>query len=304
MKSPTKTKETITAYNKKAVRLLSQYEDETGNEWKEDPVKAVRHIAAKRPNWSKSTWRIYRSALLHFMSENGPAEACQVLRKATQGPCKKKGKGTSGMKTKHFKSEDILKVVEHLAPEDAKYDTLLRAWLKAGVLTGMRPAEWESARMESPTMLICRGAKTTNGRGVAKWRKMDMEGATERERRDIQEFISLLQDRLQVMDFTQIYTGCRKRLHDICRQIPEWKRRKRFPTLTSLRHQKIANMKASGVSLEGIAATVGHASDRTATEHYGRKSMGEGGGGAGPAQEYLKNVRNKIRIRPEKQTIS
>jgi hypothetical protein len=48
-------------------------------------------------------------------------------------------------------------------------------------------------------------------------------------------------------------------------------------TLYSARHQFIADAKASGLTLYEIAALVGHASIRTASEHYGKKKVGRRG---------------------------
>lgn len=45
-------------------------------------------------------------------------------------------------------------------------------------------------------------------------------------------------------------------------------------TLYSTRHQFCANLKAAGYSLVEIASLMGHATDATAAEHYGKKRCG------------------------------
>ncbi|MCF7971359.1 MAG: hypothetical protein K9L22_09380 [Methylococcaceae bacterium] len=48
--------------------------------------------------------------------------------------------------------------------------------------------------------------------------------------------------------------------------------------LYSARHQFVANAKQGGLSLEVIAALMGHASTETATQHYGRRVSGKPNG--------------------------
>jgi integrase len=74
-------------------------------------------------------------------------------------------------------------------------------------------------------------------------------------------------------------------------------KRKRYPTLYSLRHQFAANAKACGLTKAEIAALMGHASEDTAGRHYARRTTGHTGLNARPLPAFVKIVRPSIKKR-------
>ena len=53
--------------------------------------------------------------------------------------------------------------------------------------------------------------------------------------------------------------------------------------------------------MDAIAALMGHATDATATEHYGKKATGEGGGAVPQAiAEEMERVRKVFHVRARK----
>ena len=72
-----------------------------------------------------------------------------------------------------------------------------------------------------------------------------------------------------------------------------WPTRKMKPTLYSGRHQFAANLKAAGYSRAEIAALMGHATDETAGQQYGRKKAGRKTGGLAKA---LASEVEKVRV--------
>lgn len=294
-----RTPATERAYEKRAEQLLADCEREMGQSWRDDPLAACQHIAAKRVHVGKATWRQYRSALKFFMRRNGPVEAVAFLDMCGADVCKSPATNTSAKKARALSESDLVELLRDLANRKGRWDKILGLWLVAGSVTGLRPGEWATAELSPDGMILSvQNAKHTNGRGHGERRTLQLHDIPPGRRLAIKEFLQALAELAPGgSSFGRVYNSCRRRLTRVTRAL--WPTRKKHPSLYSPRHQVTADCKASGASLAEVAAILGHATDETASAHYGRRTAGEKTGGrvSVPAAE-AERVRHKFRARP------
>lgn len=303
-----KTVKTQKDYQKRAEQLLKKCAKdlklnlESGSSAGEDSLdmrQFVVWLASQRPTLSRPSWRQYKSAAIYYL-ENLPdveqsIDSLDYLREKTSNGCVLKSTKTSSQKLKQIKLEEWQKIDDYLALHTSKWSKTLRDWLKSGLLTGLRPIEWKSAKFfyyqgKLPALLI-ENAKFTNGRANGPTRTLLLGDLSTQELKTIKDHL------LNVRTFTAIedsgyeffYNGCALTLYKVCRKI--WPRRKRHVTLYSTRHQFSANAKSSGFTKSEVAAMMGHAVDITATIHYGKKINGNEPLMVKPVKEEVDTVR-------------
>lgn len=247
-----------------------------------DMRQFVVWLAEQRPKLSRATWRQYKSAATYFMETlpdmDASVASLEYLSDKTSVGCVLKSKKTSSQKLKHISLQEWERIDEYLILHKTKWSDNLRNWLKAGLLTGLRPIEWQGAKFfyykdKIPALLV-ENAKNTNGRAHGPTRTLLLDALS------AQELITIKEHLMAVRTFTSIeqegytffYNGCSTTLYNACRKI--WPRRLRHVTLYSTRHQFSSNAKSSGFSKTEVAAMMGHAVDITATIHYGKKING------------------------------
>jgi hypothetical protein len=303
----TRTQKTESDYLKKAEGLFQHYNAEYGYEWKDNPSLFIhwftREAAIK--NWSKATVKLYRAALIFVLSTQGFNDAVAKLKELDLKLFSAKGVFTSSKKQKSFPVKDVLKIESKINTEK-KWDGLLIKWIRAAILTGLRPDEWHQAKLvitpdskppdnwgileKNPLgkWLIVKNAKDTNGRANGSYRALDLSNLKEDELSHIQFVLASLKTKTE---YDESYLGCRTRLSAITKEI--WPRRKLRPSLYSARHQFRANASSSGQSLEEIAALMGHGTNETASTHYGYAKWGSG---RQPIQPHQLNVETVRRV--------
>lgn len=243
-------------------------------------------------NWSKTvtqeSWRAYRAALIftaeiYFSGEvidEKTFERIKTVLKKTKGANKKDIEiKTSAKKQKHLSIKDLKRIDEVLADSKSIWSMPTRLWLRAGVLTGLRPIEWKDAKlkkMDEHFILVVKNAKNTNNRANGEFRTLNLDHL----KRDD---IALIRNHLKVAnqfssdlsDWKNYYNGCSSLLRS--KNKVAFPNRIKLPTLYSSRHQFSANTKASGCRPEEVAALMGHATDLTAQSTYGKKRYGTRG---------------------------
>lgn len=294
---PTRTSETEKQYLDRATCLAKEFRQAYGFDWTDDPLAFCRFIGDKRKSWRPSTWWFTRSSLVYFLESYGETIAADTIREFDAEPCTGSSRNGPAQKAKRLPSKEMSIILEELNNRRGEYHALLALWLVAGRLVGLRPNEWAESYLEN-NVLVVKNAKATNDRSFGETRHIVLDSLDEQEQMVIQRFLNELHAKIQQKGgIEKIYRAARGLLHRVCRKL--WPDRKTYPTLYSARHQFSANLKKAGLSTLEIAALFGHGSDRTATEHYGRKIVGEEGGGVVRAkQEDIQKVRNKARQRP------
>jgi integrase len=147
----------------------------------------------------------------------------------------------------------------------------------AGLATGLRPKEWLHAQYDPKrNQLTVRNAKATNSRSHGETRILHLENFDEQLQQILQYHLQHVASYKDNFDaFAKFYDRCRSAIYEANKKL--WPRRKTKISLYSARHQFVEDAKKAGVSLEELAAILGHASIETATFHYGRKAAGKPG---------------------------
>ena len=185
-----------------------------------------------------------------------------------------------------MRTADLRVLEDALASSSWRYASIARLWLWVGVLTGLRPTEWQGASwQESGPTLVVRNAKHTNGRAHGVERRLRLHLLTPTEQEAIHSMVDLV---AVTQDFPELYQQVRKTIARAGRLC--WPRRIQRPSLYSARHQWTANAKRVYTQRE-VAAMAGHASEETAGIHYARRIQGEEAHLPMPDAEDMRRVR-------------
>lgn len=240
-------------------------------------------VIANRAEWSKSTYRKYKAALLYFLHQCKDDEmvgASVRLRSASSDICAKSMGRTSSKKLKKFNKDDMAIFDKWLRDRShLKWATILRTWLVAGNISGLRPCEWQWAELveqDGEPMLRVRNAKHTNGRAHGEYRELLLGGLSQNE-------LEILTSHIKIVGMMTVNEGSFEKFYKrvtvfLYRAVRDcWPKRLNHYSLYSLRHQFTADAKASSRSKTELAAMLGHATDATAEFHYGRTASGRSG---------------------------
>ena len=260
-----------------------------------DPISADRvvdyMIGLKDTQQIKTnSWRVYKAAAAQCLAEAADAgddEAGDALERLRAEP--QTGAIRAGIRLpdqvwtrKNFPDKDFDRLIEHIKGSSSTYRPVLVYWLQSARITGLRPCEWvKSEYLEyleeagGPALKVM-NAKATNGRGNGKYRHIDLSGITEAERAIVQTFVRVIQAADRQGLFDKVRQACQKLLRRS--NIARWPNRMETYSLYSCRHQASADYKQAH-DREGVAALMGHASNETATLHYGRRVSGRKGVG-------------------------
>lgn len=280
--TPTRNDSTRLAYTRRMRSMLARCRRELDLA----PFEALDHrrfvgwLISKKPSWSRSSWRQHKAAAVFSLEQEAvksavAQEALETLQPVDVEGCVRKSNKTSARKLKRFPMKDYRALDQWLSDHRGRWNQDLRRWLAAGLLTGLRPAEWAGARMVEhggePALLVKNG-KATNQRAHGPTRTILLGGLTSDERALIAKHVEVAREWAMADRFPTFYHGCAAVLSRAGQQL--WPKREQHPTLYSARHQFSADAKASGLLPEELAALMGHAVDTTATKHYGRKAAG------------------------------
>jgi hypothetical protein len=261
-------------------------------------------IETRRKAWSASSWRQYRAAMLYGFGREGSAKpaiagqidaACSRLQQTRPWPQADHTLRTSQQKSKRMPENDCDRVRHAALASRSPKRQELADILLGTIITGLRVAEWPSARFvcsQTPGFaweLIVRNAKYDEERierarahgefRTLRWVGLDDEAVTA-----ITRWIALANQAGQDGTYEKLIQALRDFMRKLTQDL--FRRRRKRPTLYTGRHEAIARWKLHYVELqttiEGrlqglaiVAALSGHASDETATAHYGRPRRGE-----------------------------
>jgi integrase len=248
---------------------------------------------AHEGSWAPRTARLYRSAILFVLMDQGYPEleeARQRLNRQDQDGDAwvhdrdqirrqqrylRRHPRTSAQKAKYFSEEDALHLLEALGKARSEWSDATATWISANVLTGLRPGEWQRARVQQndagEEVLTVTNAKWTNGRAHGADRTLVLDGLTAGQRAVILRQIEITSSFVRLDQFPHYYKQCRQLLQRIADRL--WPDRLRHPTLSTGRHVFTANAKSVFGKIE-VAAMLGHASVESAGMHYARRRRG------------------------------
>lgn len=260
----------------------------------------------KAHNYSPSAWRYYRSAFNFYannefnhdrISKEKLTKIKDILASTKSGQKTYIPKRTSANKAKSLNEKDIKALLEKLVSSNNKWSTAVGLWIQAGIIAGLRPIEWSTVEInrdqKGKMFLVVKNAKNTNNRSHGENRTIDLSFLNSEEEKLIDNHIRVAKGFYENGLWKKYYEGCSNLLRIVTRKL--WPKRTKYPTLYTFRHQFSANIKASGYTPEEVAALMGHASDQTAQEHYGKKRYGKKGKGPTPDKNDVKNVKIKTK---------
>jgi hypothetical protein len=260
--------------------------------------------------------------VLHYVEGLPSFETAQALdllerdvvdrsRPEREAPAKgeKLDKRSSALKEKRFPAEDYDRVQTYLRTFNrSKLAPVLADWLRAGILTGLRPTEWKATDLEvredmgtaygRRAYLYVLSAKATNGRGTGLVRTLDLSAFNDEDLGTVRRLVDQARGWLEEGRYAEVQGQCSGLLYGALEKI--WPTRRYHYTLYSCRHQAIANWKALPLQPAEIAAIVGHGVTSTASEHYGKRRTSWPVGRVPPpprsVPEELAVVRDRIRL--------
>jgi hypothetical protein len=275
---------TIKNYWRNVRLLLGQYPQSDVNPF--EPMAFCKWLAETKFPLAAATWRQYRASALFHIKERFPAAHAECSEYLAAFSSHNKPSGVIRAKQKGYSDEQISALLKYI--QGSMHNPRSRGngkiwWsnlyytLVAGGLVGLRPCEWQHARVkisEGQCSLIIKNAKTTHGRSHGPTRTIDISGLSEMEVEDIQRKIELTR--------AAIDSG-------LCEDMDEYQVRLREYLLKannkvlpgadktiavySTRHQVVTEYKSTeGATEEGMAAILGHLLIITSKKHYGRKN--------------------------------
>ena len=285
-------------YISRAIQLLKRAKKELSIPDYEnlDVRQFVVWLSEKKSSIARTTWRQYKSAIVYYLENHNDVqasiEALEYLKEITSVGALTNTERTSSLKLKKVSYDDWQKLDNYLSNKNKKWHEQLRMWLRASIITGLRPVEWRNAIMfqhNGMPALKIQNAKITNGRGHGPTRTLLLQELNDDDLKAIKGHLNNVRTFIGMDEYDYFYKGCAIALYKACRKC--WPKRKKHITLYSTRHQFSANAKSSGFSTIEVAAMMGHAVDITATVHYGRKLAGNEALSVAPLEEDVSRVR-------------
>lgn len=227
----------------------------------------------KRLEVAPSTWITYKNAIKRVAQDPAVDAILDVKPHNRRRDVHRRG---AGKRQKSLSREDFAAIADWIGQRNLKWGTPALLWLRAGTTTGLRPNEWEDARItrlpDGQAGLSVLNAKTGNQNDlhVNAQRIIPLGHLEEEEYLEIVAHTDLYQ-RIRALGgehFERYARGCRQTLYRAAKEL--WPRRKKIPNLYSGRHQFAANLKGNDILLpEERAYMLGHSSIHTHQNCYG-----------------------------------
>jgi hypothetical protein len=295
---PTRTSDTEAGYLKRFKQLFnsirkSNYEGDRDRKF--TVTVFVDGLLEKRGSYRANSWRYNRNATIFGLQQKAMQEP-GLLEEATTGIARLRAappprhdvdlpSRTSSSKQNRFFEEDFERVCHLALSRQSSYAEPLTHFLHGTMLTGCRPCEWPSAVLTWRPIpgfeweLKVQNAKNSNGRALGDFRILRWSQLS----RDLVEHVTECIGMAQSENYARMLATMGSLLGDLTREL--FPTRNEHPTLYSARHEAIARWKSKylwpGQTIEEriaglaiVAALAGHASDETATIHYGRPRRG------------------------------
>lgn len=276
---------TETDYRKRAHHMLERFAHETGMDWDIHPQELLQWLQGRRDESSPAYWRRTRAALAFFFSEISQASLSDAIKAIGTDGCSAP-RFTSANKKKSVSDEELIALTNYLlAPGGSEISAEAHNFFVSCLLTGMRPSEWGQCDLKilgepdnnsvDGLEIVVQNAKASNGRSHGPSRTLRFKTLSEQERGGLIHHWRLAKQHADDGTFPDFQRRCSDKIRYAASKL--WPNKRKRISLYSTRHQSMANGKASGLPKNVIAAMHGHATDRTASEHYGRKQFGKAG---------------------------
>lgn len=198
---------------------------------------------------------------------------------------------TSRKKSKRLPSKSLKTLISEFKNDKKppKWSRETLVMLIAGLITGLRPIEWRTAKIEGVNLVV-QNAKNTNGRANGDFRHINISDLLPSELKFLMEHIKACKLYSKNIDAWQLQMGylrsCLRILNK--KYLPKSKLN---ISMYSARHQFAANAKSAGLNFEEVAALMGHVSNATAFRSYGKRRFGKGSLNVSPKASEVATVR-------------
>jgi integrase len=297
--------QTIADYEREAGRLVAQYLRENPHDKPRAPlVQTANWFLNSHSRWGQNTVRGYAAALHQEMGrmleydtfdpdseeplliwrlKNDRPKPAEKIKKSKKGKQVVQQKKVAAKKKKRKQHRKLLPVSElralirYFRSKDDEFSLWIAGYIILASRLGWRPGEILILQREG-NFLRAGAEKHTNGRGLTDTCEIDIGAYFERSRLIKNVFLTSELDKwiadtrkweANYGGLSQLQDNINTRLATACKKCKV----KRVCTYT-FRHFAISCLKASGFSRAEIAVIVNHATDRTSTEHYGRRRHG------------------------------
>jgi hypothetical protein len=205
-----------------------------------------------------------------------------MIAEAAFAPVPKLEPATSSPRARKVYLDEYVAIETKLRGRDLEYGDALRAYLDAGLVTGLRPHEWFRTRLlrtDTCAALVVANAKEGNGRAHGHFRRqLWLLPAFAREVNMIERQISIVRARLAGVPRSaraEAMDVFNRALEDTLRQVQKeiWGDQSPNIGLYSTRHEFTSRAKARLNEFE-LAAVLGHGSNATARRHYAQPARG------------------------------
>lgn len=274
-----KSDETYVRYNHMAVSFVRQYARECGRddvmdmEYEDRSVAAAKWFLEQNGRWRKSSIRLTSAALSQWIENLGAAELISpeesrrvIVALQTKRPESKQEKRRAA---KSIKLANLRRLIRFFGSQNDAVSQWIAGYLSVAVRIGWRPGEILALSLDGK-WLRAPAEKNTNERGLCPTCEVGLHKYPDWIIEKLEAWISetgrLTNEHGGTYNFYHLF---KQRLYRACDDL---KIRRISPY--TLRHVAIAGFKKSGFTRQEIAVIVNHASDRTATERYGKCRTG------------------------------
>lgn len=256
-----------------------------------DPLEVAQVAIERKPLWTANTWNQTKAALIYryeSMKTSIAIQAVTLLKNTSRDGTIKKSNKTSALRKKTIRDDELMLVCQKVGETKSQYANILKKWLLLGAVTGLRPHEWCQAQViqeEDATIaqsslfpvklyLKVLNAKNSNGRSHGQFRHLDLSEYPAHLIEQIKEFSEDMAEALKTGEYKTIYLGCQQLLHRVNTKLNHPSERR--IQIYSARHKFSSEAKNKYTLLE-VAALMGHATDKTASAHYGKRNQSTSG---------------------------
>lgn len=246
-----------------------------------------------KPEWSKNTLKQYKHCIISSAQHFNNQRLIERIKAIDYDGCK------AGKRSwlKCVPLEMQLAIEETLLDRADRGEYYARAaflLFHQTINLGLRPIEWPSLESLGGLTFKVRNAKDSHGRAHGRYRCFKFPGTVDRglsrhhEGKLFKQALTLLGRRRGsrigwpldsgewTKDWAVYYKALKDTLRRTLRQLAKATGNQDYLRIRfySCRHQFCANQKQAGLSLVEIAALMGHATDATASQYYGKRAHG------------------------------
>ena len=259
--------QTTNSYAARTRVLIRQYRRGTGGQPSVNGLVAWLIDRRRAGLYANATWRQYRAALHATLPAMG-YDTTALFSADIRPPPPDRDARRRKRRVKAVGAGARAALGEALTRMTASRAQAIEAWVEAGIRTGLRPSEWETAtlnrELDGRIVLTVQNAKHSHGRGHGPIRRLALED--DETIRWVEVHLRTVRSAVQDGGFALYYHRLRQSLAGAYRRAGI----RHGPSLYTGRHQFKINARAAGVSDRDLAYLMGHASTLTARSHYGR----------------------------------